>query len=129
MVLRRPQFVEIGKVVRRADKLRIQIDISFFGQGYDAYPHAVAAGIDQIEIVESSVGIDRLRLEMVEFKLARDLAPRFSFQAIDTAKFKLVAKPWTVALVRIPIQIQATFASALSVSPSRIEAASNSSAA
>ncbi|GAF86309.1 unnamed protein product, partial [marine sediment metagenome] len=39
---------------------------------------APAAGIDQIEIVESSPGIDRLRLEMIEVKFARNLTPRLA---------------------------------------------------
>jgi len=57
------------------------------------------AGIDQIEIVELSSGIERLRLEMVEIEFARDLPPRFTFQAIDATKVKLVAKPRAVAFV------------------------------
>ena len=71
---------------------------------------AATASIDQIEIVESSPGIDRLRLEMIEVKFARDLPPRFTFQTIDTAKVKLVAKPRTVAFVgRVPRRAVASF--------------------
>lgn len=60
---------------------------------------AAAASIDQIEIVELSRRIDRLRLKMIEIEFALDLTPRFTFQAIDAAKIKLVAKPRAVAFV------------------------------
>ena len=60
---------------------------------------AAAAGVDQIEVVELSSGMDRLGLEMIEIEFARDLAPRFTFQAIDAAEAELVAKPRTVVFV------------------------------
>jgi hypothetical protein len=60
---------------------------------------AAAASIDQIEIVEPSLGIDRLRLEVIEIKFARDMPPRFTFQAVDATKIKLVAKPRAIAFV------------------------------
>jgi len=61
---------------------------------------ATAASVDQIEIVESSLRIDRLRHEMIEFKLGRDLTPRLALQAIDTSEIKFVAKPRAIGFVR-----------------------------
>lgn len=60
---------------------------------------ATTTGIDEIQIIEPLVRMERLRLKMIEFKFARDLSPRFSLQAIDATAQKLIAKPISIRFV------------------------------
>ena len=60
---------------------------------------AAVAGIDQIEIVESPLRIQRLRPYMIQIEVGRDLPPRLAFQAIDATKTKFVAEPRAVGVV------------------------------
>src|SRR5262245_60975803 len=50
--------------------------------------------------LQSQLRIERLRLEMIEFKRRRDLAPRFALQAVDAAEIKLVAQPPAITFIR-----------------------------
>src|SRR5260370_29386325 len=58
------------------------------------------ARIDPVQVNQSQLRIERLRLEVIELEFERDLAPRLPLQAIHTAKCKLVAQPRSIAFVR-----------------------------